>query len=118
MAYESDSLGRHPVSTVALTFQNGPDSSLNVYRYFSVSISLPFCFALFESIALHTARKYDAMVFFVFTLCGTDLYSNSNPESLFSAAVFLQARKINGVGFYDLNTFLSLFFIVYFSSFC
>lgn len=59
-AYESDSLGRHPVSTVALTFPNGPDSSLDAYRR---PLSLPrFNVAAHSpkvvSVPLHSGHKH------------------------------------------------------------
>lgn len=67
MAYESDSLGRLPVSRAASSFLNGLDSSLNV-PLFLPSISLPFYFAHTDKVSWsHTAIKaHGVQFFFVF----------------------------------------------------
>lgn len=132
-AHESDSLGRHPVSTVALTFPNGPDSSLDAYRrrrYFTVSIPLPRFNAAAHSpkvvsVPLHSGHKHTMTVqrSSLFSLSAALIYIQiAIPNHfflffllLFFAAIFLQARKTNGVGFYDLNIFFC-FCIVYFPS--
>lgn len=108
-AYESDSLGRHPVSTVALTFPNGPDSSLDAYRrrrrrrrYFSVSIPF-FRFNVAAhspkvvSVPLHSGHKHTTVQWSsLFSLSAALIYIQiAIPNHFFSLLVVAVLLRCN-----------------------